>query len=118
MTTSSIWRARAGLGILALGALAAACAPGTRANSQSPTGVSAPAATAVTPVLTPVAGASGPATAPGATATPAAAPTDPSADPLTTADAQSADQSLSQIETDLSSTDQATATGENDVPSN
>jgi len=114
MATSSIWRARAGLGILALGVLAAACAPGTRANSQNPSGASQPPATAIPTV----ADASGPTTAPAATQAPAAAATDPSTDPLTTADTRSADQSLSQIENDLSSTDQATATGENDVPSN
>jgi hypothetical protein len=39
-------------------------------------------------------------------------------DAQATADIQAADQSLSQIETDLSNVDQAAASGENDVPSN
>src|SRR5207237_28641 len=63
------------------------------------------------------------ATAPGKPLAPAAgAPVDPAAgaaqDPQATADIQAADQSLSQIETDLSNVDQAAASGENDVPSN
>ena len=50
--------------------------------------------------------------------TPVAPAADAAQDPQATADIQAADQSLSQIETDLSNVDQAAASGENDVPSN
>ena len=39
-------------------------------------------------------------------------------DPQATADTQAANTTLSQIETDLSTMDRATTSGENDVPSN
>ena len=113
---SRIWRA--GAGIVAVGALATACATGTRAAAPG-SGRSIPAQAG--PVTAPAAANS--ATAPGKPVAPAAgAPVDPAAgaaqDPQATADIQAADQSLSQIETDLSNVDQAAASGENDVPSN
>jgi len=89
---------RAGTGFVLVGALAAACAPGNRAA----------------PVIAPA--VQSPAVAPAA-ATPVA-PAGTTQDPQVTADTQAADGTLSQIETDLSTMDQATNSGENDVPSN
>lgn len=108
-----IWRA--GAGIVAVGALATACAAGTRAAPPGTAG-SIPAQVAPGTIST--------GTAPAAPARPEApaTPVDPGAgaapDPQATADIQAADQSLSQIETELSNVDQTSASGENDVPSN
>jgi hypothetical protein len=52
---------------------------------------------------------------PGKPVAPAAGATQ---DPQTTSDSQAVDQSLSQIEADLSTMDQAVSSGEKDVPSN
>jgi hypothetical protein len=81
-----------------VGALAAACAPGNRAAPIVAPAVQTPAPTAAATAVAPAAGAT--------------------QDPQATADTQAADGTLSQIETDLSTMDQATNSGENDVPSN
>jgi len=112
--SSKIWRT--GAGIVAVGALATACAGGTRAAAPG-SARSIPAQVAPVTVTT--------GTAPSAPAkpvtpqagTPVAPAADAAQDPQATADIQAADQSLSQIETDLSNVDQAAASGENDVPS-
>src|SRR6266566_4690675 len=112
--SSRIWRA--GAGIVAVGVLATGCAAGTRA---APPGTDGSIPAQVAPVTVPTG------TAPAVPARPVApaagTPVDPAAaaqDPQATADIQAADQSLSQIETDLSNVDQAAASGENDVPGN
>lgn len=113
MSRIRIWNWRAGAGIALLGVLSAACAPGTRAVSHQ--------GTTPAQVVTPATASSGSSTQ-GQPVAPAAG-ADPS-NPLASQDqqaaaldSQSVDQSLAQIESDLSSMDQATSTGENDVPS-
>jgi hypothetical protein len=108
--SSRIWRA--GTGIVLVGALATGCAHGTRAATPaSPNGIPvqvAPVTSAPAPAKPVAPAAAKPvAPAPGATQ-----------DLQATADTQAVDQSLSQIEADLSTMDQAAASGEKDVPSN
>ena len=108
--SSRIWRA--GTGIALVGALATGCAHGTRAatpaSSDGTPAQVAPVTSAPAPDK-PVAPAAGKPVAPAAGAT---------QDPQATADSQAVDRSLSQIEADLSTMDQAAASGETDVPSN
>ena len=110
-----IWTA--GAGIVAVAALATACATGARTAVRG----SAPAPPAL---VVPAPAPSGPALAPAARVAPVTAPSDPvpaagaAQDPQVAADIQAAEQSLSQVEADLSSVDQAATSGENDVPSN
>ena len=108
--SSRIWRA--GTGIALVGALATGCAHGTRAaTSASPNGIPVQ----VTPVTSPPAPAKPVAPAAAKPVAPAPGATQ---DLQATADTQAVDQSLSQIEADLSTMDQAAASGEKDVPSN
>ena len=117
--SSRIWRA--GTGIVLVGALATGCAHGTRAATPAiPSNIPAQ----VAPVNTST-GQTPAAVAPTAARTSAPAPVKPVApaagatqDLQATADTQAVDQSLSQIEADLSTMDQAAASGEKDVPSN
>jgi hypothetical protein len=117
--SSRIWRA--GTGIVLVGALATGCAHGTRAATPaSPDGIPAQMAPVNAPTeKTPAAGAptaeGTSAPAPGKRVAPAAGATQ---DPQATVDSQAVDQSLTQIEADLSTMDQAAASGEKDVPSN
>jgi len=112
---------RAATGIALVGVLATGCAHGTRAATPaSPGTIPAQVApvdgsTGKTPAAgePSVAGTSAP--APGKPVAPAAGATQ---DPQATADSQAVDRSLSQIEADLSTMDQAAASGETDVPSN
>jgi hypothetical protein len=118
---------RAGSGIVLVGALAAACAPGNRAvNSGSAGTAGSPGTSGPTPAQvapstvpttqTPAAGApTAAATAPAQPVAPAAGATE---DPQQTADTQAADQILSQLDASLSTMDQATSSGETDVPGN
>jgi len=105
ITSSRMWRA--GTGLVLVGALAAACTPGNRTVVRGSTG-----STGATPV---------PVTVQPVTVQPAVQPVvpaeGPTQDPQVTADSQAADQTLSQIESDLPTMDQATNSGENDVPS-
>jgi hypothetical protein len=104
-----------------VGALATGCAHGTRAATPaSPAGLPAQVAPVEASTGTaPAAGAPSAAgtsvPAPGKPVAPAASATQ---DPQATADSQAVDQSLSQIEADLSTMDQAAASGEKEVPSN
>ena len=108
--SSRIWRA--GTGIVLVGALATGCAHGTRAATPaSPNGIPVQ----VAPVTSPPAPAKP--VAPAA-AKPVASAPGATQDPQPTADTQAVDQSLNQIEADLSTMDQAAASGEKDVPSN
>jgi hypothetical protein len=93
---------KAGAGIVLIGALATGCAPGTRATTPA-SRESIPAQ--VAPVNAP-------------TDKPVAPPAGPTQDPQAASDAQAVDRSLSQIEADLSTMDQAASSGEKDVPSN
>ena len=116
--SSRIWRA--GTGIVLVGALATGCAHGTRAATPaSPNGIPvqvAPVTSAPAPAK-PVAPTAGKPVAPAAGKPVAPAP-GATQDLQATADTQAVDQSLSQIEADLSTMDQAAASGEKDVPSN
>ena len=108
--SSRIWRA--GTGIVLVGALATGCAHGTRAATPaSPNGIPVQ----VAPVTSPPAPAKPVAPAAAKPVAPAPGATQ---DLQATADTQAVDQSLSQIEADLSTMDQAAASGEKDVPSN
>jgi hypothetical protein len=117
---SRIWRA--GTGIVLIGAVATGCAHGTRAATPaSPTTIPAQ----LPPVNAAAEKTPGAAAAPTAAGTSAPVPGKPVApaagatqDPQTTSDSQAVDQSLSQIEADLSTMDQAVSSGEKDVPSN
>ena len=117
--SSRIWRA--GTGIVLVGALATGCAHSTRATTPaSPGGIPAQAApfnasTGKTPATGTPAAAGTSAPTPGKPIAPAAGATQ---DPQATVDSQAVDRSLSQIEADLSTMDQAAASGEKDVPSN
>jgi hypothetical protein len=113
-----IWRA--GTGIVLVGALATGCTHGTRDATPASPGIPAQvapvnASAAKTPAAAgaPTAGTSAP--VPGKPVAPAGGATQ---DPQATSDSQAVDQSLSQIEADLSTMDQAVSTGEKDVPSN
>jgi hypothetical protein len=113
-----IWRA--GTGIVLVGALATGCTHGTRDATPASPGIPAQVAPVnASAAKTPPAGAPSPAgtsaTAPGKAVAPAAGATQ---DPQATSDSQAVDQSLSQIEADLSTMDQAASSGEKDVPSN
>jgi hypothetical protein len=120
--SSRIWRV--GTGIALVGALATGCAHGTRAATPPSPGA-IPAQVAPVNASTGTTPAAGEPSAPG---TSAPAPGKPVAgvapvagvtqDPQATADSQAVDRSLSQIEADLSTMDQAAASGETDVPSN
>jgi hypothetical protein len=92
---------RAGTGILLVGGLTTGCAHGTRAATPAGAGVRTAAGTSAPGRGKPVAPAAG-----------------ATQDPHATADSQAVDQSLSQIEADLSTIDQAASSGEKDVPSN
>jgi len=110
ITSSRMWKA--GTGLVLVGALAAACTPGNRTVVRGSTG-----STGATPVPVTVQ----PVTVQPVTVQPAVQPVvpaeGPTQDPQVTADSQAADQTLSQIESDLPTMDQATNSGENDVPS-
>jgi len=119
MSRSRIWRA--GTGIVLVGALATGCAHGTRAATPaSPDGI--PAQVAPVNASTGKTAGAGVPTAAGTSAPGRGKPVAPAAgatqDPQATADSQAVDQSLSQIEADLSTMDQAASSGEKDVPSN
>jgi hypothetical protein len=112
---------RAGTGIVLVGALATGCAHGTRAATPaSPDGI--PAQVAPVNASTGKTPAAGAPTAAGTSAPGSGKPVAPAAgatqDPQATADSQAVDQSLRQIEADLSTMDQAASSGEKDVPSN
>ena len=112
---------RAGTAIALVGAMATGCAHGTRAATPaSPAGPPAQvapvnASTGKTPVAATPTAAGTPAPAPAKPVAPADGATQ---DPQATADSQAVDKSLAQIEADLSTMDQAAASGEKDVPSN
>jgi hypothetical protein len=112
---------RAGTGIALVGALATGCAHGTRAATPA-SSAAIPAQVAPVNTSTGTTPAAGEPSAPGTSAPTPGKPVAPAAgaaqDPQVTADSQAVDRSLSQIEADLSTMDQAAASGETDVPSN
>ncbi|MEA2501322.1 MAG: hypothetical protein QOH66_909 [Actinomycetota bacterium] len=117
--SSRIWRA--GTDIALIGALATGCGHGTRAATPPSPGA-IPAQVAPVDASTGKAPAAGEPSAAGTSAPPPGKPVAPAAgatqDPQATEDSQAVDRSLSQIEADLSTMDQAAASGETDVPSN